>query len=119
MTEIIIETRTFIDDNVKYIDYSDYERRLQYIEYQERIDRLFCMELRYNHNHDEKGRFCSGGGGGRFSSEKKLYSDGGQILKKMLTILKRLPTKKVIQLNQKLQRNLRNQPKIQKKINLA
>lgn len=77
MTEIIMEIRTFIDDNVKYIDYSDYERRLQYIEYQERIDRLFCMELRYNHNHDEKGRFCSGGGGGRFSSEKKLYSNGG------------------------------------------
>ena len=35
------------------------------------------IELRYNHNHDEKGRFCSGGGGGRFSSEKKLYSNGG------------------------------------------
>ena len=77
MTEIIMEIRTFIDDDVKYINYSDYERRLQYIELQERIDRLFCMELRYNHNHDEKGRFCSGGGGGRFSSEKKLYSDGG------------------------------------------
>lgn len=26
------------------------------------------MELRYNHNHDEKGRFCSGSGGGRMSS---------------------------------------------------
>ncbi len=26
------------------------------------------IELRYNHNHDEKGRFCSGGGGGRLSS---------------------------------------------------
>lgn len=26
------------------------------------------VELRYNHNHDEKGRFCSGSGGGRFSS---------------------------------------------------
>ncbi|MDE5772815.1 MAG: phage portal protein [Ruminococcus sp.] len=26
------------------------------------------IELRYNHNHDEKGRFCSGGGGGRMSS---------------------------------------------------
>ena len=77
MTEIIMEIRTFIDDDVKYINYSDYERRLQYIELQERIDRLFCMELRYNHNHDEKGRFCSGGGGGRFSSEKKLYSNGG------------------------------------------
>lgn len=38
-------------------DYSDYERRLQYIELRERL-----LELRYNHNHDEKGRFCSGGG---------------------------------------------------------
>ncbi len=27
------------------------------------------IELRYNHNHDNKGRFCSGGGGGRMSSE--------------------------------------------------
>lgn len=35
------------------------------------------IELRYNHNHDEKGRFCSGVGGGRLSSEKKLYSNGG------------------------------------------
>ena len=35
------------------------------------------IELRYNHNHDQKGRFCSGGGGGRLSSEKKLYSNGG------------------------------------------
>ena len=37
------------------------------------------IELRYNHNHDEKGRFCSGGGGGRLSSssensEKNLES---------------------------------------------
>lgn len=35
------------------------------------------IELRYNHNHDQKGRFSSGGGGGRLSSEKKLYSNGG------------------------------------------
>ena len=37
------------------------------------------VELRYNHNHDEKGRFCSGRGGSRLSSssEKKLYSNGG------------------------------------------
>ncbi|MDE5583725.1 MAG: phage portal protein, partial [Ruminococcus sp.] len=26
------------------------------------------LELRYNHNHDDRGRFCSGGGGGRMSS---------------------------------------------------
>lgn len=82
MTEIIMEIRTFIDDNVKYIDYSDYERRLQYIEYQERIDRLDCMELRYNHNHDEKGRFCSGTGGGRLSSEKTVdNSEKNSIIK--------------------------------------
>lgn len=78
MTEKIMETRTHMVENVRLLDYSDYERRLQYIEFRERIDRLDYMELRYNHNHDEKGRFCSGGGGGRMSSsEKKLYSNGG------------------------------------------
>lgn len=36
------------------------------------------MELRYNHNHDEKGRFASGGGGGgHIASMTKLYSNGG------------------------------------------
>lgn len=79
MTEKILETRTCMVENVRLLDYSDYERRLQYIELRERIDRLDYMELRYNHNHDEKGRFCSGSGGGRLSSasEKKLYSNGG------------------------------------------
>lgn len=74
MTEKIIEIRTMITDNVRYLDYSDYERRLQMIEMRGRL-----LELRYNHNHDEKGRFCSGGGGGRMSSssEKRLYSNGG------------------------------------------
>lgn len=32
------------------------------------------IELRYNHNHDEKGRFCSGRGGGRFSSGNSAKS---------------------------------------------
>lgn len=74
MTEIITEIRTRITETVCIPDYSDYERRLQYIELRGRI-----LELRYNHNHDEKGRFCSGRGGGRLSSfsEKKLYSNGG------------------------------------------
>lgn len=73
MTEIIIETRTRMVEPVCILDYSDYERRLQIIELRGRL-----LELRYNHNHDEKGRFCSGGGGGRMSSsEKKLYSNGG------------------------------------------
>ncbi|MDE5584688.1 MAG: hypothetical protein K2J08_13445 [Ruminococcus sp.] len=63
MTEKIIEIRTMITDNVRYLDYSDYERRLQYIELRGRL-----LELRYNHNHDDRGRFCSGGGGGRMSS---------------------------------------------------
>lgn len=74
MTEKIIEIRTRMAEPVCIPDYSDYERRLQYIELRERL-----LELRYNHNHDEKGRFCSGGGGGRMSSssEKKLYSNGG------------------------------------------
>lgn len=37
------------------------------------------MELRYNHNHDERGRFASGGGGGggHIASMTKLYSNGG------------------------------------------
>lgn len=65
MIEFITEIRTYIDENVNFVDYSDYERRLQYIEMRSRIESL---ELRYNHNHDEKGRFCSGGGGGRMSS---------------------------------------------------
>lgn len=40
------------------------------------------IELRYNHNHDEKGRFCSGRGGGRFSSEKSVdKSEKGDIIK--------------------------------------
>ncbi|MDE5582396.1 MAG: hypothetical protein K2J08_01640 [Ruminococcus sp.] len=74
MTEKIIEIRTMITDNIRYLDYSDYERRLQMIEMRGRL-----LELRYNHNHDEKGRFCSGGGGGRMSSfsDKRLYSNGG------------------------------------------
>ena len=74
MIEKIIEIRTMINDNIIYLDYSDYERRLQLIEMRGRL-----LELRYNHNHDEKGRFCSGGGGGRMSSSssKKLYSNGG------------------------------------------
>lgn len=73
MTEKIIEIRTRMVEPVCIPDYSDYERRLQYIELRGRM-----LELRYNHNHDEKGRFCSGGGG-RISSvsEKKLYSNGG------------------------------------------
>lgn len=32
------------------------------------------IELRYNHNHDEKGRFCSGGGGGSLSSSSARNS---------------------------------------------
>lgn len=42
------------------------------------------IELRYNHNHDQKGRFSSGGGGGWMSnsSSKKLYSNGGTEPKK-------------------------------------
>ncbi len=79
MTEKIIEIRTFTDENIRYSDYSDYERRLQMIELRGRL-----LELRYNHNHDEKGRFCSGGGGGRMSSssDKRLYSNGGANPKK-------------------------------------
>lgn len=50
---------------------SDYFRRFQYIQFQERINNLdFHIELRYNHNHDQKGRFCSGGGGRMSASEK-------------------------------------------------
>lgn len=50
---------------------SDYFRRFQYIQFQERINNLdFPIELRYNHNHDQKGRFCSGGGGRMSASEK-------------------------------------------------
>lgn len=50
---------------------SDYFRRFQYIQFQERINNLdFSIELRYNHNHDQKGRFCSGGGGKMSASEK-------------------------------------------------
>ena len=29
------------------------------------------LELRYNHNHDDKGRFCSGGGGNSLDKSKK------------------------------------------------
>lgn len=36
-----------------------YKNHLQYIELRARL-----LELRYNHNHDERGRFASGGGGG-------------------------------------------------------
>lgn len=64
---------------------SDYFRRFQYIQFQERINNLdFSIELRYNHNHDQKGRFSSGGGGGWMSnsSSKKLYSNGGAEPKK-------------------------------------
>ncbi|MDE6677560.1 MAG: hypothetical protein K2K02_00830, partial [Ruminococcus sp.] len=70
MTEKIIEIRTFTDENIRYSDYSDYERRLQMIELRDRL-----LELRYNHNHDEKGRFCSGGGGGRMSSSSGKSSE--------------------------------------------
>lgn len=42
------------------------------------------VELRYNHNHDERGRFASGGGsgGGHIASMTKLYSNGGAKPKK-------------------------------------
>lgn len=35
------------------------------------------IELRYNHNHDSKGRFASGSGGGGIANMTKLYSNGG------------------------------------------
>ena len=34
------------------------------------------IELRYNHNHDSKGRFASGSGGGGVANMTKLYSNG-------------------------------------------
>lgn len=34
------------------------------------------IELRYNHNHDSKGRFASGSGGGGIANMTKLYSNG-------------------------------------------
>lgn len=40
-------------------------------------ERAEDVELRYNHNHDDKGRFASGGGSGRIASMAKLYSNGG------------------------------------------
>lgn len=36
------------------------------------------IELRYNHNHDSKGRFASGSGGGGIANMTKLYSNGGE-----------------------------------------
>lgn len=60
MSERIIEYRSLCIEPEYVIDYSDYERRIKIIE-----ERGRELELRYNHNHDEKGRFCSGVGGGR------------------------------------------------------
>lgn len=54
------------------IDYSDYERRIRLIE-----ERGREIELRYNHNHDEKGRFCSGVGGGRVPVRNDIDNSGG------------------------------------------
>ena len=60
MAERIIEIRSLCIEPEYVIDYSDYEHRIRLIE-----ERGREIELRYNHNHDEKGRFCSGVGGGR------------------------------------------------------
>ena len=46
--------------------FAAYELRIIEIEQRE----IELIELRYNHNHDDKGRFCSGGGGS--SSEKTI-----------------------------------------------
>ena len=54
----IIEHRSLCIEPEYIFDYSDYERRIRIIE-----ERGKEIELRYNHNHDEKGRFCSGSGG--------------------------------------------------------
>lgn len=54
------------------IDYSDYERRIRLIE-----ERGRELELRYNHNHDEKGRFCSGVGGSRAPVRNDIDNSGG------------------------------------------
>lgn len=54
----IIEHRSLCIEPEYIFDYSDYERRIRIIEEQGKE-----IELRYNHNHDEKGRFCSGSGG--------------------------------------------------------
>ena len=42
------------------------------------------LELRYNHNHDDKGRFCSGGGGNSLDKSKKndIIKSGGKITDK-------------------------------------
>lgn len=37
---------------------------------------LKTLELRYNHNHDSKGRFCSGGGSGSVGAKLKKSSNG-------------------------------------------
>lgn len=67
--EVIMEYRYLLDEPVFRIDYSDYERRIKLIEEQGKE-----IELRYNHNHDDKGRFCSGGGGGENSSQKSNFN---------------------------------------------
>ena len=49
MSERIIEIRSLCIEPEYVIDYSDYERRIRMIE-----ERGREIELRYNHNHDEK-----------------------------------------------------------------
>ena len=58
MTMTKLELRTY---------FAAYELRIITLEQQ-------FLELRYNHNHDDKGRFCSGGGGGN-SLDKSGKSD--------------------------------------------
>ena len=67
MSERIIECRSLCIEPEYVIDYSDFERRIKVIE-----ERGKELELRYNHNHDEKGRFCSGVGGGRAPAKNAI-----------------------------------------------
>ena len=76
MAERIIEIRSLCIEPEYVIDYSDYERRIRLIE-----ERGRELELRYNHNHDEKGRFCSGVGGGRAPAKNVDNSGKSGIIK--------------------------------------
>lgn len=77
MKDVIIEHRSLCMEPELVIDYSDYERRLKALE-----ERGSATELRYNHNHDGRGRFTFSSGGGALKrvdksgkSDKMKYED--------------------------------------------
>lgn len=96
-TQLYETDSTAADENVENqsgeeIDYSYYENMLRYLElsggsYSYRKSGRY--EKRYNHNHDDKGRFCSGsgsGGGSFLGTDSKFTGSIAKTFQKSIAI---------------------------------